>query len=137
MGSQKAVSILANEPLSPRQTSRLGLNSPTARNLKLTYVYVKSLDTHTQVAKPSVKNLIQELSDLDLPEDILLWAFPATRWRSILAFYYLRHIKKMRTQGLIYLKPIPLSGAQVSNVKKPAKVGYIEAIINKVLIKSD
>lgn len=133
--STKSIVLLANEPETDRQRHRLELDLVDESIIKIEYRYISGLNTHTDHPPVPLRTLFFELDQVNQSADVILWVFPAIRWRSILAFQYLRIKRRIPKQGLLYIKPIPTKKRSTKLIKAPAKSKVLEAVVNKIILK--
>jgi len=145
--------LISNEPLSDTVFKRLNLASLIKHNKSTDFAFFSPLDTHH---RNFLNGRSQDSgSGLDYHElmtwisiikfgakirdyDAIIWLFPITRWRSLLAFHILQLFKQNSKIGLLYVKPLTFPKKEIQtkfNLSGHLKLPLYERVINFVLRK--
>ena len=146
--------FVSNEPLSEAVIKRLDLASLIEHNKSNHFAFFSPLDTHNHrnflidsdqdrssgliyhelMTWTSILKFVSKKGDYDA----IIWLFPITRWRSLIAFHILQLFKRSSKIGLLYVKPLTFPKKEIQpkfNFNGHLKLPLFERIINFILRK--
>ena len=146
--------LVSNEPLTEAVANRLNLNVLLEKNNITDFAFFLPLDTHSRktdnneqkyfsaskLTYHKIRSWISAIKFGIRPTtyDVVIWLFPITRWRSLIAFYILRFLRITSKTGLLYIKPLTFPSRDVLKTFKSngyLRSGFLERILNFILRK--